>query len=1043
MPTTFSLKPKNGIIKGGLKPNFFLYDDTFGAPIIVSPSADNRVQFRVQQTTLTNSDGSLKQARVIDNTLSLLTGTAFTLAVIVVDPDNPKDRSSIENLVFRWYKNGSYLYQVNNQNNFKGSNVLVFDQQNCTPEISGVYRLDIINQSGTTQTNDLTLRVYDTTRLDQLYNNVINNGSGEAGLDGWEVEDSVLVSEFRSGTIPCRNFGSILKEDKLATQENATLTDGDKSIAPIQPEQSFTFSKTSAWVNFGEYYRRWLEDPNIKNDADTKWWYSYMHPNLIPNEDPQEQYACFYPSKRFVDDYNQNAGKLGLVEETKDHHTYFTKGPVQRTNNSTATMTQTIELDSIGNFIDGNVCGVDNIVANFFSYVGLGVDAYQYEVEFKDVFKPGPGDWPLYEGISITIDEAQENASSYFNTPTLQYDLPNDDGNLAFSIAKGPLGFIRNYLSDTAIHTEENASWIINRNESKYIKLNRSIYNYGPDYTPPPWRYPILKELFEESVATGTNSATILVGEPRWGSFRQLYGRLLFADGAAAEVVGTELEGLEALTHPAYRSQNPSSTSRASGSQYFVETMNARFEAVDEFIMTKLVQPLLPYFQSRTLGQFDLAFPSSTYGGRQQQYYKALKALIHLVVSKDRFYEIRQQYGAMGVIRKLKFQDTTNTYLAARTNAENLFSGISDTQTDTNSWYLYYKRMFEFYMYEIKEGVVVPNFLLVKKADPNLTLNSIPLVPQQWKKFRESGNVSDVSFTESDKVDLTLAKEIKLTPLCNNTVSFTFTYIDNFGVELTREIIEGPQVDDIFSVKEKALFATVVGKLLQRTCRLPDELIQVTYKGYAPLFWISKTQITDGTWITNNYVDMQPVIGVTNQLAVDRGAAAFFAIQKKLNIPKRTRSIQVSVLFDHNSRAYVIEPSSGIDRYDLDEIPAEHTSQEFKYYRSGNPRTGVTHMKLVLFDNEFKRTSQQPQYYLPPYHIWGELKRRITAPMYYLRSGDSRGQAVNAPASVESFDYNPPSRQSTMEQNIVKPPRDVMARESAEAAQTAQQGLKN
>ena len=997
MPTTIRVQNKKSIPKGNLKPDFELYSDQVGAPVIV-PVTENGVQFDVIQTTIVGPDGAYKSVKTEGSRVSLLEGTAFSVGVTALNPQNPSDPYNIEDLKFAWYKNESYLYDVNNQNDFKGYNVITYTAEQCTPELTGNYHVEITNSTGTTRSVDLVVTVYNRANVPELYGNLLQNGSGEAGLDNWETENGITTKEFDPTILQSSNLGSINIQDRLWKNEDISLVPGDTDFAPIQPQGAFRFSSEYNWINFTKYFNNWKQ--GVLQD---EWWYTNVPPNLISNEDPDDKFGCFYPSRRYVDEYNDNQGKLGLLEEMTQVQSYFTKEPTQRKGNPIATMTQTIDVSNADDFIDGNVCGVDQLVGNFFAYAGIGIDSYEYVVEYKDVYKKGPGDWNIYDGVRTTISASVAQAQSYWNVPMLQVETSGQVGGITKGLQSSPIGIAKNEYANKAIHTDGVAAYHVDRSGSTNYFPNLNTPNGAFQYTPPQWQYPIMKDLFSESVAYGANTSSRLVGEKIWGSFRWLFGQLLIADSGSASY--PEFAALDKLTHPQINSNNPAS--RQIAIAYLTGSMTERFVVVENAIMDNIIKPLNKYFN------LDLTKSPQTYTGEDVAKYQAYKLLTHLIVSKPstqyRDREVRNQT-CMPVIKKLDISDTIDRYKEARQLQNELFGTIAQASTG-NIYWQYYVRILEFFIYRnVLNGSIIDNFELVQPAGPNTYLKTLALDSEQLKSFFR-GDVSTI------KNDLTLAKRINIVPKVNNPVEFTFRYIDAFGAELKRDSLQGPTEDDLFAVKEKVLLSSIIGKLLQRTCNLPSMPIPVTYKGYTELFQLSNNIISSPSqpWINTNYPEgFFTRLGQVTNLRYDPGAAAFFAVQKKLYIPRSTRSIEVTAVLNHNSLAYGLEQDTGLDRYDLDEIPGEHTNNSFKFFKSGNPKVGLTHMKLCLYDNDFKRTVRYPHYYVPQKHIWSILKGNLYKdPYFYTKKASTVSNDYKLPTSnLENFDYNPPTRKN-------------------------------
>lgn len=651
MQRLIKVKQGGGLTKGALRPNFALYKEFIGPPVIV-PVSEGGSQYNVTQTSLIGKNGSYLPVSNINNEVSFLRGTSFTIAVTALNPDNQSNRTDISQLKFRWKKNGAYITSVNNLNFFKGVNVITFTEEQSTQEVSGTYTLEITNESGTTTAAPLIVNVYNRLNNPQLYRNLIRNGTGIEEFEGWAIDGNVDIGELYTYAPSFYNFGSIMVKRGLDKNQSGEYLN-------VQPMIPFKFDASpgalygmlplfKAYVSGGaaafNASANSTSGPNIANV------FAATPPNIVANENTgsSETYGCFFPSRPYMDEYNQNSGKVGLQSELREARTYFTRSPITRQTDDTATLTQTIDITELDNFADGLVCGVDKLVGHFFAYVGLGISNYEYVVKFQ------------------------------------------------------------------------------------------------------PWA--------------------------------------------------------------------------------------------------------------------------------------------------------------------------------------NL---------------------------------------------PDKKLNTLILTFDKLKKLIETDTLAD-----ADKVDLTQAAEIHLIPKCNDTIDFTFRYVNGFGSVIGEDTANGPTVDDVFAIKEKSILPLILSKLFTRTCKLPSYDLPVRYKGVKRLFLLREyNNMNDpmATFLKQNFTtNFFTQLNTTKKLYPDRGAAAFFGIQKKLYMPTGTRSVEVVVNMRHESVAYGLsEDDSGIHRYDISEVQAEHTTPPYKFFRSGPPKIGITQMKLCLYDNEYKRVAGYPSYYIPDTHIWSIRKKAV------------------------------------------------------------------
>jgi hypothetical protein len=428
MRRTIKISPKKTAIKGSLKADYVLFNERVGAPIFVPPANNNGGIFAINQYTHLDTDNiSYKPVLIVENTVEILHKTRFIISVQVINPEDQIDPYDVQTIKYRWYKNGSYLYEVNNLNDFKGGTAIQFTEDQCTPAISGIYTVEATNDSGTTVSSELTLRVHDPLNTLELYGNLIYNSSGEADLDGWIASPGISIQQFSNDSH--RHYygenASIARRERLKT----VIEDDVNKLAPKQFLGTFSFERTTPY-SFKPYYNK-LQSYLASNGGlanydpeafartfseHDKWRYTHKLPNLVQNENgdgwpgsPPDWFGSFYPSKDYLDEYNNNV-KSSITAEGSlpgwyNHiSTYFARDPIKFNEDSTLTMTQQIDVSNINGFIDGNVCGVDKVVGNLFAYVGTGIDSYNYRVVFEDIHKSVPTNEQLFREVISNIN---------------------------------------------------------------------------------------------------------------------------------------------------------------------------------------------------------------------------------------------------------------------------------------------------------------------------------------------------------------------------------------------------------------------------------------------------------------------------------------------------------------------------------------------------------------------------------------------------------------------------------------------------------------
>ena len=142
------------------------------------------------------------------NVIRTLQNTAFSFEVRVTDPSNVNDRNSLDNISFVWKKDGAAVYLLNRLNGGVGVSGLSVNDINSTPDLSGIYTCEVSNNFGTTTTQPIELEIIDPLQHPKMFKNLIINGDGEGGLDGWIGDSQVSVNTFQMDLTTSRKFGS-------------------------------------------------------------------------------------------------------------------------------------------------------------------------------------------------------------------------------------------------------------------------------------------------------------------------------------------------------------------------------------------------------------------------------------------------------------------------------------------------------------------------------------------------------------------------------------------------------------------------------------------------------------------------------------------------------------------------------------------------------------------------------------------------------------------------------------------------------------------
>jgi len=960
MQRVIPLHLNQGIKKGSAGSDFVLFTGMNGAPIIITQPGDGILK-------LSATEG-LSQLSSNNGRVSFIEGYPFSITVAAIDPSNVQGPLETNELKYEWFKNGATLYEYNVENDGKGTNTAAFSETTSLPGISGTYTIRITNKVGTVTTTPLEIAVYSRNAVPKLYKNLIANGNAELGLNEWEITGPAAVYEYDPLMETQVNFGSIQSQPRTGKQ-------GDAYITPVE-ERLFRFSKSNNWVNFPFYYQNWSQGTLQENvlNAFWKWYYINQKPNLVPNEDPGDEFASFYPSKRFMDDFNENTEKLGLLSENANSITYFTREVVKFNEPTTTTYTQLIELEGLEDFADGFVNGTGQLVGQFFAYAGIGVNSYTYKISFNPVYRVGPLNDIFFQTITNTLYQIKANADALRTIPYSQ-NISYLGGFHRFEQA--PMGIFQQHPVAPVIAYRMGRINLNGVGITTMLNEGGSAQGlYGFNLTN--WKYAILKQLYIRST-----------------SFRQLFHYMfLESDQTPIDASRYNIRGANATDDQ--QAQN-----RATDIAELEVYISQRLNNIEDILYDQLVNPIQRLVQTDASVN---AETNNTLAGQLLMYaimsqlvtsqlntvsapaYEEidLKNLFNTSTSNRQIDPVEEDQ----VIQSTMFSYTTRSDKKELDRLEALPAMVRgylvgssyNPITGTEFGDLFNKRTIALQLayYESVFGDSIGTIGVAQLAEPDLYLNTMIIDGEE--KFR-----SITDRVSIDKISLQSVRSIELIPKCNDTMDIALRHIGQFGDTLKTDIINGPSDDDIMAVKERVFLVTGLQAWLKKTADLSiatttlgieaSTAIPVSYKrsilGYIDTSSDNSNPSPDVRWIQENYTS--EYLDKLNNLDImpDNGAAAFFALQKKINVPTGTRSIEVKITMKHNSNAYEqTMVSAGIDRYTLDEIPSEHLTNLPKYYRSNNPRIGVANMKFCLYDGEYKRSSMHPTYFLPPYHIW-------------------------------------------------------------------------
>ncbi len=328
------------------------------------------------QTSWKNNQEEYKVATPVDGVIKMVEGTEFSIVVIAADPSNLQNINDDSNLRYVWKRDGTPIYEVNSLNNDKGIRGINISKQASKKELSGTYTVEITNNFGTTTSTDLEIQIFKYVEHPMLYTNLVVNGSGDEGLDGWQTDTSIKTSDyFTTGLLETRNLGSF----------NVDLT---KPLEVTYPQQVFRFSKTTNWSSLPTVFNRIVNNDNI-NAPDFKWARSIPAALVLNERKTETSLATFFPDPSWIDTYNRNnTGNLTipLQREIENSNAYFTRDNIRFSkfgDKSVSRAVQTIDLTDAADLIDGNVYGIDSVVGQFFAYVGIGLSRYKFNIPYE------------------------------------------------------------------------------------------------------------------------------------------------------------------------------------------------------------------------------------------------------------------------------------------------------------------------------------------------------------------------------------------------------------------------------------------------------------------------------------------------------------------------------------------------------------------------------------------------------------------------------------------------------------------------------------
>lgn len=407
MKRTVTLKPytEDRALRAG---DFSLMPINPQSPVVVSQPLKNFTQ----TTWIEGVQSGIPKYQTIKptfNVINVLEGTEFSFGFRVMDPSNVNDFNDVSNLTYLWKKDDSQIYDLNRLNNGTGVSGILISSANSKSDLSGRYVCEITNRYGTVETEPLDINVIDPLTHPKIYKNLLLNGDGEGGLDGWQGSTDIIVSPFIKDVVQTRVHGSFKIGGIITWSKDYHADPNQEGVNesltnPIDLPLDFLFTAVDHTGLFYPYYKKRLNndptfrDPNVKSfstnylNDNERWLSEGFVPNITLNEDYEAslntgtQYpAAFFPGIAWMDRWNKNNSVIGLVSEFKNYTgTYFTRDRLKFTKfdgKPNATITQTIDLSEAADFIDGLVYGVKYTTSQFFAYVGAGITGYNIKLE--------------------------------------------------------------------------------------------------------------------------------------------------------------------------------------------------------------------------------------------------------------------------------------------------------------------------------------------------------------------------------------------------------------------------------------------------------------------------------------------------------------------------------------------------------------------------------------------------------------------------------------------------------------------------------------
>ncbi len=399
-----------GLQKDEFNPKYELYPYVTLPPAILTSLLNTFSQYTYADQIVPGEYVTYVLKTQSSNTITMIEGTTFEISSLVIDPSRLNE-SDTSNVSFIWTKNNSPLYELNSKNNLKGEKTIRIE--NCSREASGIYRLEVRNDYGSTISDELTIDVVNVDNHPLMFKNLIENPNGARGTEGWTFDADFLTQRFYRPI-----FG------QYHTSINPQVyVDPENKKRPYKHDFYFDISNNEIQMPFSFDKIKSLD---LNSDPYWLWLVRNYLPTLVSSEVPTD-IGGVYPAPKYLDLANKNGNFMPLHKQLEINKTYFTRDKIKFTTfggNANCVAYQDIDVSSVENIIDGEAYGIDKLLVHFFAYIGIGISRYKtrYTTRDGDVFENNtiPLNYTSYVSSSLVNEILEQSVKP----PLLPY-LPN------------------------------------------------------------------------------------------------------------------------------------------------------------------------------------------------------------------------------------------------------------------------------------------------------------------------------------------------------------------------------------------------------------------------------------------------------------------------------------------------------------------------------------------------------------------------------------------------------------------------------------------